>query len=501
VYYVGASTLLRSGDSLERLMRRAAQAAVESGLTPGIGIGFWSRSTGSIEAVAGLAETGSELLTKSTVWPLNSITKVLLASCVLALVDNGTLRLEEPANVFLKSAEIAPARRGGLTPTIQQLLSHTSGLPPHVEMVNRLRHGRVRPEYAGPVVCVLEPGSGYLYSTHNYSLLALAIEDTLGIHAEEVIEVTILRPLRMNATSLSRSPPVPLDGFRCVTGHIRNADDEFVPARVEPAMVPASTGAFSTLGDLLKLGGALLDADASFLRPGTAALMWSDLSDGFSPGSSRAVCFGLRSLFGHTLAWQHSYGPATSGTLQFVPTDAERSCVVVLLNTDAVRPADRLADFVVRHAYGWPNPTAELPRQVRRVTTREIRRLQGLYLPASLSGGDERKSLSIQIGASSDTRGLILTLKKRGRPADRQAQLLPVSTAAEATYIMPSAGFGFGFGHGESPCTIQFKHTQRENPSLVTDSGAVFVRVARGASNSQLPMVPATGETPYDGDE
>ena len=105
---------------------------------------------------------------------LASVTKPLFAYSVLIAVQDGLLHLDEPA--------------GPQGSTVRHLLAHASGLPP---------------EAGGPTSRV---GVRRVYSNHAFELLGELVAERSGTTPADHLDVEVLQPLGMDATTLDGSP-------------------------------------------------------------------------------------------------------------------------------------------------------------------------------------------------------------------------------------------------------------------------------------------------------
>ncbi|PIS05111.1 MAG: serine hydrolase [Candidatus Buchananbacteria bacterium CG10_big_fil_rev_8_21_14_0_10_42_9] len=105
-----------------------------------------------------------------------SITKVITATAVMVLVDQGAVSLDDSIKKYLPE----PAQVNADKITIRHLLTHTSGLPRHVpdNVDIRKRQGTLRDFYesATNAPLIFNPGSRYSYSNVGYLLLRQLVE-------------------------------------------------------------------------------------------------------------------------------------------------------------------------------------------------------------------------------------------------------------------------------------------------------------------------------------
>jgi CubicO group peptidase (beta-lactamase class C family) len=119
---------------------------------------------------------------------IGSISKSFTALCVFRLMEQGKLRLEDPAERFLP--EIPWPAASGIT--IQSLLNHSGGLPDDAPPFPRGGDQRLWQGFA--------VGAQWSYSNLGYALLGKIVERLEGRPLAEAIAAGVLRPLGMNAT-------------------------------------------------------------------------------------------------------------------------------------------------------------------------------------------------------------------------------------------------------------------------------------------------------------
>ncbi|MDH4118839.1 MAG: beta-lactamase family protein [Acidimicrobiia bacterium] len=205
-------------------------------------------------------------ITEDSAFRVASITKTFSAIAVMQLFEQGVVELDAPANDYLTSYRLAPARAGWRQPTVRHLLTHTAGL-------SELAHpsGAVRPDfgestpigeeldslsdfYRGELRYHAEPGTRFVYGNHSPATLGQIVEDVSGVPLADYVRHRILEPLGMFDSDLVRSPGV---SSRLVSGY--EIGSRGVKRVAERDMV--TTGAaslFSTPRDMGRYLAALL---------------------------------------------------------------------------------------------------------------------------------------------------------------------------------------------------------------------------------------------------
>jgi CubicO group peptidase (beta-lactamase class C family) len=287
-------------------------AAVAAGAVPGAA---W-RVERDGEVARGAAGThtpgGDDPVGPDTVFRIASTTKPVVAVAALALVEDGTLGLDDPVDPHLPelagrrvladpadpAAGTVPARR---PITVRDVLTFRLGLgldftapwpTPTVAALDAagLPTGPPQPQAAPPpdewlrrlasVPLAYQPGERWLYHT-GASVLGVLVARASGRPLPEVLAERVLGPLGMADTGFGvpdaardRLGPhwMPPDG-----GGTRQVYD---PADGQWARPPAfpdgGDGLVSTVDDLTTLARALLAGGGPVLRPGTVAAMTTE---------------------------------------------------------------------------------------------------------------------------------------------------------------------------------------------------------------------------------
>jgi CubicO group peptidase (beta-lactamase class C family) len=149
--------------------------------------------------------------TADTVFCIGSVSKGFTAAAVLALADDGRLKLTDKVAGFFP--EVAPATfaEGGVDVTVHHLLSQSSGLPDPASTDAFRKAVWFRPirpteqlEWARGLPMVATPGSRYRYLNYNYLLAALVVERVSGRPFEQFLRERLLDPTGVNASTSAR---------------------------------------------------------------------------------------------------------------------------------------------------------------------------------------------------------------------------------------------------------------------------------------------------------
>lgn len=187
-------------------VRNLLEAFVRRGSAPGVQYASVD-SSGLIHAeAAGLAEvtTGRPMLGTTTLL-MYSMSKVVTAAAVVKLAEQGALAIDDPVCRFV------PWQPYGSAITVQQLLTHTAGLPnplplrwvhpvsshPGFDAQAALRRViQAHPRPTSP------PGSRFAYSNLGYWLLGEVVANAAGVGFEHYVRDQILAPLGIASAAL-----------------------------------------------------------------------------------------------------------------------------------------------------------------------------------------------------------------------------------------------------------------------------------------------------------
>ncbi|WP_235854342.1 serine hydrolase domain-containing protein [Nonomuraea aridisoli] len=166
-----------------------------------------------------------------------SLTKSVIATIVLQLVEEGRLSLDRPVGAWLPGV-VAGADRI----TVRQLLNHTSGLADYVahpEFEDPMVYGgrTYRPEqlvgYAEELGPVSEPGRRFAYSNAGYIVLGLLVERVTGHPLATEVSRRVLRPAGMSHSYLPLTDPV-IRGPHATGYHLPGGVDPAAPGALRP---------------------------------------------------------------------------------------------------------------------------------------------------------------------------------------------------------------------------------------------------------------------------
>jgi CubicO group peptidase (beta-lactamase class C family) len=168
----------------------------------------------SLEAV-GYSDVGSKipLKTDALFW-IASMNKPITATALMILVDEGKVKLDDPAEKYLpefrgqlrfvdKSGDLVILKKPSKPITVRNLLSHTSGLVGRSPLEGRLDTLSLREGVITYALSPLqfEPGSKYEYCNPGINTAGRIIEVASGMPYEKFLQERLLEPLGMKDTT------------------------------------------------------------------------------------------------------------------------------------------------------------------------------------------------------------------------------------------------------------------------------------------------------------
>lgn len=213
----------------------------------------------------------SQPLTPTTEMRIASISKVFTAVTVLQLVEEGRLDLDTPVAAWFP--KLVPNAE---TITVRRLLNHTTGLYDYLEDKRFLNQAYQAPNYrwtpaelvayAAKNPSLFSPGApgAWDYSSTNYVILGMIVEQVTGNSMAQEVRDRILLPLGLEQTFFAPDEAVPgvqARGYRV-------AIDQ---TNISLSFAFATANLVSTVDDVQRFGDALFGGQ--LLRPETLDLM------------------------------------------------------------------------------------------------------------------------------------------------------------------------------------------------------------------------------------
>ena len=256
-----------------------------------------------------------------TRFDIGSLTKAFTAAAVLRLQADGKLDVQDAVCAFL---EDCPPVWQGIT--LQQLLTHTSGIPDYANsaLFSRIDDQDCTPAQIIPLFRDLPldfaPGSQWRYSNSGYVLLGEVIEEVSGRPYAAYLKDTLLSPLGLQDTGLDRGAN---------TGAVGYLDGEQQAGKMTPSSLYSAGGLYSTVDDLYRWFDGL---EYGNVIPGE--LFEQMMSPQTQTGDSAGRSYGYGWFLDGTAppAWEAHGGNLGGFSAEIIHRNSDDALVIVLSN-------------------------------------------------------------------------------------------------------------------------------------------------------------------------
>lgn len=241
------------------------EAHVADGTFPGAAVAVVGDAGPTYEGAVGNAQTVpvTRDLTEDTVFDLASMTKaVATTTAILQLVDRDELGLRDSIGEFYPEI---PDGDDKCEITVENLLTHTSGLPAWLPLWQEVdRPDQAVEHVLRNVPLDYEPGTDTGYSDLGFVLLGDLVERVTGTPLDEYAAENVFEPLGMETTAFNPAENLPSDLEYAATedsayhggvvvGEVHDENASFLGG------VSGHAGLFSTIEDLSTFATAILD--------------------------------------------------------------------------------------------------------------------------------------------------------------------------------------------------------------------------------------------------
>lgn len=333
---------------------REAQIAIDEGNIPGCVVGVVRG-----DKLVFLKAYGNKQVFPDTI-PMTTETMFDMASCskcigttlsFMQLVENGHVRLTDDVDMYIPDFQpwVDPATGKKVDITVQDVLTHTSGLSPYIATASYLeKYGVNSPDSLIKHIAVeikrnFKPKTGYMYSCLNFVTVQNILQNITGMKLEDYAEQNVFGKLGLKHTCyepLKRHPdlmplvaPTELQGDgKCLKGEVHDP-----LARLANGGNSGNAGVFTNVEDCAVICAAIMNGGAvngkRILSPLTVETMATVPSDndewiGRALGwDNRSSAAGLRGdLFSRTRTICHT---GYTGTSIIMDLDSKTAVIVL----------------------------------------------------------------------------------------------------------------------------------------------------------------------------
>ena len=370
-------------------------------------------------------------MTPATKFRMASHSKLFTATAIMQLREQGKVRLDDPVSQHLPWFKVTPAGEDDGPITVEQLLTHASGLPreagphwtthefPTAEEVRALMAQRQAP---------FAPATRWKYSNLAYTVAGMVVEQASGMSWADYVQRNIFAPLGMSASSVDRD----VEGLAAAYGRRMPDGSRARFGFVDARGMAAATGITSTVEDMARFvsaqfrrgprGGDRILSTASLREMHRVRSLENDWTAGTGIG------FAVQRVGGKTMVGHGGGYPGYTTNTLISPAD--RVGVIVLTNAADAAPADiarqlmnTVGAAVAKATAAKPTPVAWDPAWAR---------FAGLY--RSPTGGDQHVVLLNQ---------RLAMVSPTATNLDVVAQLEPIG-GGRFRLVLPTGGAAVG---------------------------------------------------------
>jgi len=249
-------------ESLAEIMRQAVeqeQIAGGSFLVAHKGEVVFREAFGYADIESKRPFTTDELL------PIASVSKPFLASVLMALVEQGKLKLDDPVEQHLpefKGIRVEGSQSPARPMTIRHVLSHTAGFwgnkgitPEKRDLIRNFE--RPLAEAVKGIAeydLLYEPGTKFIYSGSGYCVAGRVAEVALGQSLEEIAQDALFRPLGLNRTTFLPSKEARMAVPTAYLRHNGKLQKQRSMAEIDLRFILPGGSLFTTLDDMAVFG-------------------------------------------------------------------------------------------------------------------------------------------------------------------------------------------------------------------------------------------------------
>ena len=218
-------------------------------------VGIVNTNGTQISGYGNISSSNNTTVDGNTVFDIASIAKTFVATILADMVNQGLVNLDDPIDKYLPTNNLTVPSYNGHKITLEDLATHTSGLPdfPTGWIRNQSYTTQEVYDFISNTTLSSEPGTKAEYSDIGMGLLGHILSLRAGVSFDQLVKDRILNVLAMDSTGMRMNTSgvsVPEDvKSRFAKGHIggKEVNLEFIPETIQSA-----GGMYSTANDLLK---------------------------------------------------------------------------------------------------------------------------------------------------------------------------------------------------------------------------------------------------------
>jgi CubicO group peptidase (beta-lactamase class C family) len=350
----------------ERLFSAWMEGQIAYRGLPGIVVGVVSDQTLVWAKGFGYADMKAKIpMSPETKFRMASHSKLFTAIAIMQLREDGKLRLDDPVEKYLPWFKAAPAGDDDGQITIEQLLSHSSGLQreagDHWVSFEFPTEDQLRKLYAERKAA-FAPSVRWKYSNLAYAVAGMVIEQVTGQKWADYVDKRIFQPLGMTSSSVDKD----VEGLTVPYGRRMPDGSREVLPFVDARGMAAATGVTSNLVDMAKFvsanfrrgprGGAQVVSSGSWREMHRVRSVEENWTSGSGLG------YDISRINNRT--WTgHGGGYPGNTTMTLLQLD-DKVGVIVLTNTNDSNPGDIARQLIATVGAAVAKAAAQKPAVV-----------------------------------------------------------------------------------------------------------------------------------------
>lgn len=396
---------------------------------PGIVVGVvsdqqlvWARGFGYADVQAKVP------MSPETKFRMASHSKLFTAIAIMQLREQGKLRLDDPVEKYLPWFKAAPAGDDDGQITIEQLLSHSSGLQreagdhwvsfefPTADQLKRLYAERK---------AAFAPSVRWKYSNLAYSVAGMVIEQVTGQKWADYVDRNVFQPLGMTSSGVDRN----ISGLAVPYGRRMPDGTREVLPFVDARGMAAATGITSNLNDMARFVSANFRRGARGGAQVVSSGSWREMhrvrsvEENWTSGSG--LGYDISRINNRT--WTGHGGGYPGNTTQTLIQLDDKVGVIVLTNTNDSNPGDIARQLIATVGAAVAKAAAPALKPVVVAWDDAWARFAGLYRGR---GGDSQVVLLNQ---------KLVVITPNGANVDNPVELVPLG-GGRFRFTAPTGG-------------------------------------------------------------
>jgi CubicO group peptidase (beta-lactamase class C family) len=320
----------RSDARWERVVL-AFEKSLETSLAPGGAIGVVLDGKPAFIAARGVRKLGtSALVTTSTLFRLESVTKTFTSLAALSLVERKALDLDAPISDLVPSVSFSDST-AGRNVTLRRLLTHTAGLSRNqILKLRDVRHGFEYEDLFAKNALSLGPLDRFEYSNSGYLLVGAAVERASKTSFDDALRALVTKPVGMVTATTDSSVAAAREHADGYGVDEDGRERSFDPPSLDPYVQRPVGGLYASIDELGLFASRLLAGVPEVLQQASFEEMVKKHATTNEPDTWYGYgVYGVDSP--HGPVWTHT-GAGRGSTAYFVCAPRERFAFVATTN-------------------------------------------------------------------------------------------------------------------------------------------------------------------------